>query len=152
MNESIVETQVRVLLEQQCSKLFRVLMSALPTDAAATLFFVDYGEPGPFQNSAYTTALPKPELIATVESLVQRWKCGSIGAVLHDRDAHGWVPDATMLEALFRLMKERVPPGVGFALLFGKGACTQYISSCGREGMAKILENELLPAWRTGAA
>lgn len=152
MTESLAEKQVRLVLEQQCSKLFRLLMSALPPDAAATLFFVDYGEPGPFKNSAYITALPKPDLIATVEALVQRWKCGSTGAVLHDRGAHGWVPDATMLEALFRLMKEYVPAGVGFALLFGKGACTQYISSCDRAGMATILEDELLPAWRTGAA
>lgn len=152
MNESRAETQVRLVLEQHCAKLFRVLMSALPPDAAATLFFVDYGEPGPFKNSAYISALSKPELIATVESLVQRWKCGSAGAVLHDRVAHGWVPDATMLEALGRLLKGYMPAGVGFALLFGKGAGSQYLATCDRSGMAKLLEDELLPAWRTGAA
>jgi hypothetical protein len=150
--ESLAETQVRLLLERQCATLFRVLMSALPPDAAATLIFVDYGEPGLFKNTAYITALKRPELITTVEALVQRWKCGSSGEVLHDRERHGWVPDATMLEALGRLIKKHVPAGVGFALLFGKGGGSQYLATCDREGMTKMFEDDWLPRWREEVA
>ncbi len=150
--ETRAETQVRLVLEQQCSKLFRVLVSALPPDTAATLLLVDYGGPGPFKNSAYITSLPKAELIATVESLVQRWKCGSQGEVLHNRAVHGWVPGAALLEALAQLLKRYVPAGVGFALLFGKGGGSQYISTCDRAGMAELFERELLTHWRQEVA
>lgn len=150
--ETRAEQQVRLVLEQQCSKLFRVLMSALPPDTAATLLLVDYGEPGPFKNSAYITSLPPAELITTVEALVQRWACGSQGAVLYDRSLHGWVPDAELLDALGQLIKQHVPAGVGFAILFGKGGGSQYLATCDREGMAKLFANDLLPTWRSEVA
>lgn len=153
MTESIAERQVRLVLEQQCSKLFRVLMSALPPDAAATLMMVDYGEPARFKNTAYITALTKPELVEAAEALVLRWKTGAPReSLLHDRTTHGWVPDGPMLEALARLIKGVVPAGVGFALMFGKGGATQYIATLDRRGVAQLLENELLPAWRSEVA
>lgn len=148
----LIDDQVRLVLEQQCAKLFRVLVSALPPGASATLLFIDYGEAGErFKNTAYITALTKPELITTVEALVQRWKCGSTGTVLHDPAVHGWVPGGPMLEGLGRLIRPYVPAGVGFALLFGKRDGAQYLSTCDREGMATLLETELLPAWRREA-
>lgn len=149
---TLVETQVRLILEEQCSTLFRTVMKALPKDATATLLFVDYGEAGePFKNTAYITSLTRPELITTVEALVQRWKCGSQGEVLHDRALHGWVPGGELLEGIGKLMKAYVPAGVGFALLFGKGGGTQYLATIDRPGMTALFENELLAAWRAEA-
>jgi hypothetical protein len=151
--ETFVERQVRNILEGQCAKLFRATMSALPKDAAATLLLVDYGEKGaPFSNTAYITSLPLAELIVAVEALVLRWRSGSTESVPHDREQHGWVPDAAELVGIGRAVKEVVPAGVGFALLFGRGGDSQYLATIERAGMIELFENELLPTWRAEVA
>lgn len=148
--ETLTETQVRLILEEQCAKLFRVVLAPLPKDTMLTLLLVDYGEADePFKNTAYSTSLAKGDLITMVEALVQRWKCGSKSVVLHNRKQHGWIPAGPWLRGLGDLMKEYMPAGVGFALLFGTGPACQYLATIDREAMTALFENELLPAWRS---
>lgn len=136
----LVDDQVRLVLEQQCSTLFDALMRALPRDATTTLVLVDYGEPGRFKNVAFKTALQAPLLVATVEAQLQRWRCGSAGAVLYDQARHGWVPGEKLIAGLGRLIKERVPAGVGFVLMFGQHDGAQYLSTCDRAGKREAIQ------------
>ena len=138
MNESIVQQQLRLVLEQQCAVEFMKLVPRLRR-VGFTLLFVDYGEGG---NVAFKTSLTIRDLVHSFECLVASWRAGTPRVGFDD-------PGLPALDELVSISSSiQRPAGVGHVLLVGNGELTSYIASCDREGVQKMLEDELLPAWR----
>lgn len=148
MSETMVQKQVRLVLEQQCASAFTKFVAPLARRGyELTLLAFDFGDDQP-GNVAFKTSLQRPPLIATVKALLERWQTGD--APDYDRSVQLLSPDG--LKALGALIKEELPAGVGYAIINGRGATTIYIANGDRESMTEMLARELVPQWeREGA-
>lgn len=147
MTETIVEKQVRLVLERQCSDLFRFLRRALFAGFPAcdlSLLVFDYA-PG---HTAFATTLPEPLFVATLEGALRRWHTG-VGEV----DPSVPLVDGAVLEALSTRARTLLPAGVGHGIFVGRGRTSVYIGSGERSGVAELI-GELLESMRadTGGA
>lgn len=145
--ETLVEKQVRLVLERQCSDLFRFLRRALFAGAPScdlSLIVFDYA-PG---HTAYSTTLTRPLFVATLEGALRRWHTG-VGEV----DPSVPLVDGGVLEALSTRARELLPAGVGHGIFVGRGRTSVYIGSGERSGVAETIA-ELLKSMAadTGSA
>jgi len=140
MTESFVETQVRLLLERQCSDVFFALLRRLEAvqDAEITLVVFDFGG----GNVAFKTMLNRDEIVTAFEILLDHWLGGG-----RSRQPVPGV-DAELLKLLGDQAKRLLPAGIGFILLLGSGDRTAYISTAERSDVVRMVETELLPMWR----
>jgi hypothetical protein len=142
--ETIVDKQVRLVLERQCAEVFGFVLSLLRQIAApgADLSFLAFDSPGP-GDTAYKTTLPMPLFLTTLEGAVERWRTG-VGVL----DPSVVLVGATELERLGRRATRLLPAGIGHAIIVGRGPTSVYSSSAEREGMALLL-SELVTSIRT---
>jgi hypothetical protein len=137
----MTDDRARLELEAECVKAFNVLRVAPDLRGHdLTLLFFDYGDKG---NVAFKTSLSVGTLADTFETLIRCWRTG-VG--------RKGVPGIGEFQ-LTRLQKalKKTPEGVGCALLIGRGERTAYIGRCDRADMIRMLENELIPNWRSEA-
>jgi hypothetical protein len=148
--ESLPEKQVRLLLEEQCSRAFGRLLVDYRPSCEITLIAFDFGGgPGvPYSNVAYKSTLPLRAIIRTLEDRLERWAQPNPPRLLHDPKLHGWLPDAGELERMAAALRSLFGQGVGFSLFCGQGQRVQYVSSGEREGVAAMLRDDLLPGLR----
>lgn len=140
--ESIVQTQVRLVLEQQCAALFGLLWPAFAHLCDLTLLVYDFGDSG---NVAFKTSLrTRPELVRICEATLERWRTGMPGPV----EPGAALPDEEILRVAAEIAKREMPAGVGFSLLLGRGTTSVYISNGERSTVAELIRNDLLPQWR----
>lgn len=139
MPDSFVETQVRLVLEQQCADVFWALQRGPLADRDFTILLFDYGK----GNVAFKTKLALSELVATWTLLLDSWR-----GLAQRRPVPGL--DAEQLQAFGRETASRVPAGCGFALLIGRDEESGYIATANRDDMLRMVGNELLPQWRAG--
>lgn len=71
MNESIIEKQVRLLLEKQCADIGREIGALLPAGVGFSLIVFDFGEGG---NLAYVSNANRSDMIRSLEELLAKWK------------------------------------------------------------------------------
>jgi hypothetical protein len=69
--ESLVEKQVRLVLEQQCRAIADKLKDMCPAGVGFALFLADYGEKG---NTAYVSSVDREDMIRLVEEWLERQK------------------------------------------------------------------------------
>lgn len=137
--ETFVDTQVRLVLEQQCADAFRKLYTGRLKRYPFTFIAADFGEPQT-GNVAFKTSLSKPDLAAAFETVLASWNKGP------QRYAPEGV-DAVLLRQLANNAKAALPAGVGFIALIGDAEESAYVSSCERTCVAEMLRNDLLPQW-----
>jgi hypothetical protein len=143
--ETLVDKQVRLVLEQQCAEVFGFVLSLLRTFATgADLTFLAFDSPGP-GNIAFKTTLPRELFLATLDGAVERWRTG-VGVV----DPSVVLVGGPELERLGRRAARLLPPGVTFAIFVGRGPTSAYLASAEREGMAELI-TELVRWERAGA-
>lgn len=146
MSETVLQTQVRLVLEQQCADMFMKVLAPAHRKFGwnSSLFCFDQGDQG---NVAYKSSLPLPALIDTVDRLGRGpWATGGQRFVNARR-----VISMMELAGLADDLKTVCPAGVAFALLVGGGDDVMYIASCEREGVAEIF-GKLVEAWKADIA
>lgn len=151
MTETLPQTQVRLQLEAVGARAFRSLIKRFRPKCALTLVVFDYSEGSaadPYSNLAYCTSLVRSEMAETIETLVKRWAAPPAKPTPHDRRTQGWLPDEWELRTFGDAIKKELHHGVGFALVCGRGERTMYIGTGEREGVAKMLADDLLPGLR----
>jgi hypothetical protein len=139
LKETPVDTQVRLVLEQQCAETFRKLYTGRLRRWPFTLIAADFGEAHE-GNVAFKTSLTKPDLADAFTRLLEGWVGGA------PRFAPEGV-DAVLLRQVANGAKDSLPAGVGFIILIGDALESAYVSSCERTDVAKMLRNDLLPEW-----
>lgn len=143
--ETIVDKQVRLVLERQCAEVFGFVLSLLRQFATgADLTFLAFDSPGP-GNTAYKTTLPRELFLATLEGAVERWRTG-VGVV----DPSVVLVGGPEIERLGRRAERLLPPGIGFAIFVGRGPTSAYLASAERAGMAELI-TELVRCERADA-
>lgn len=140
MSESFVETQVRLVLEQQCADVFRALHGGALAERDFTILLFDYG----VGNVAFKTKLALAALVSTWTMLLDSWR-----GLATRRPLPGVGP--LQLQQYGKEAASRVPAGVGFALLIGEDEESAYIATADRTDMLRMVGNELLPKWRAAA-
>lgn len=132
--ESIVNKQMRLLLEQQTAAAFMDLVHGPLLGLPFSLLGYDFGPEG---NVAYKTTLSRPEFVRLLRGLLNRWAGGAtqLGAVGSREE----VIDAELLRSVGDRLRDGLPAGVGFSLLIGSRLCTAYISSAERSGVIELL-------------
>lgn len=135
--ETLVEKQVRLVLEQQCSAVFdRVLLPEHRLGFEVTLVVAEYGLRG---NVAFKTSLHVEALLGTLSALLRAWERGGPREITAD-DARGVrLMSRLDLERLQLALRDASPAGVGFSLLVGRGRAVQYVSSMDRAGATDLL-------------
>lgn len=139
LRETFVETQMRLVLEQQCADTFRKLYKGRLARYAFSLLVFDFGEPHS-GNVAFKTSLTKPDLARAFTRLIESWSGGP----------HRFAPegvDAALLRQLANDAKAAFPAGVGFVILIGDALESAYVSNAERADVAKMIRNDLMPEW-----
>lgn len=143
--ESLVNRQLRLLLEQQTAAAFMSLVDGLLRGTSFTLLGYDFGPEG---NVAFKTTLQAGELAPMARGLLARWASGSTNiGTTGDRSE---VVDPTVLRKVHDKLTAELPAGVGYSLLIGSKFCTGYLSNAERHGVIEMLE-KLAATWETEA-
>ncbi len=141
MAESATDLRKRVWLETECGRTAKRLSGSCLAGEHFTLLFFDLGESG---HVAFVTTLTMTELVVAFTFLLQNWKSG-LPRVAFSRPGERLM---SRKEVIACGNEVQAPPGVGYALLIGKGERTSYIADGERSGVATMIETELLPNWR----
>ncbi len=135
----IATTQVRLILQRQCSDMGRELEATLAGECHFILFFADLDECGNL--AFYSDGDAEP---AATVMILRRWLAdGRIAPTIPVSPAEA----AEAVDGMQRLAEKLgrvVPAGVGFALLLWDGdTALAYVSSILREGVQKLVREWL---------
>ena len=150
MPESNPEKQVRLHLERECGTVFEAVRH-VATSCPLTLLLFDFGDPGEFNNVAFKTTLKLAELVEAAASLRASFARGEQRVIDAVSMRELRLPSTGEFIGIVRALKDAMRPGVGFVVLCGKDDAVMYGSNAEREGVAKMLRDDLLPRWRKDA-
>jgi hypothetical protein len=140
--ETQVQTQVRLLMEQQAIDLFAIFYRGPMLHYGFTVIVFDFGPSG---NVAFKSNLRVGPLCETMAQVIASFSGGP--ARLSPR---GITPE--LLREMAGIAKETQPAGTGYAIIIGDTSGSAYVSNAVRDDMVRMLENELMPKWRLIAA
>jgi|HubBroStandDraft_6_1064221.scaffolds.fasta_scaffold268246_2 hypothetical protein len=147
MSSSIVELQLRLLLEQQCAEVGRGIAATVgETEAGFLLLFADFGQVG---NLGFFANVPSP----APEAAARRWLSeGGIPKVARPHpnddplgdDFAGRLAAAADARRLADHLAKVTPAGVGFVfLLWIADINGLYLSSADRKDVRRVLQEWL---------
>lgn len=141
------KTQVRLHHERTCAAIFGDLQ-AVVGNCPLTLCTFDYGN-HEFSSFEFKSTLAPADIAEAFSALIAAWRTG-LPRVIDEASAHTLeLPgNPCAISAYGDFVKQSLPDGRGFALLFGRGEATQYIATAERDDMIRMLEAEALPFWR----
>lgn len=70
-NETLLEKQIRLVLETQCAEMGRMIGAACPAGVGFAFLMFDFGKNG---NIAYVSNADRADMIRSLERLIARWK------------------------------------------------------------------------------
>lgn len=143
-DETFVDKQMRLLVEQQAVDLFGFLHQPPLHRFDFTVLVMDYNnDDASGGHTAVKSTLSKPAFVATIEALLASWSGGPV------RFAPPGI-STELLRFLAAAAREALSAGFGYALLIGNADSLSYVAKVERASMKALLE-ELLPTWRAEA-
>lgn len=140
MNQ-LVDTQLRLLLEQQCAEVFTRLYTGVLAAHHFTLIAFDFSEDEANKgNVAFKSSMGHRSRIEAFSRLLEHWDGGP------PRFAPPGI-DGDILRELAETAKREFQAGTGFVALVGDARASAYISNSERQDVANMLRTDLIPAW-----
>ncbi len=146
MTEPLIQKQVRLVMEQQCSETFMELVRRFALRCDVTLLFFDVTtDPTPpeHNNVAFKTTLTQAEFADLLEARLERWALADPPTVVMADSRI--MPTGEKMLAMCNWLEDCAPAGVGFSLFCGRGEVSQYVANGERSDVATMLRNDLLP-------